>query len=140
MKLGFSGTQRGMTQVQAVAVATVLRQLQPLEGHHGMCIGADAQFNDLCGGLGILRVGHPPTNLNRVAIGLEIDVEWQPRPYLDRNRDIAFTTAELLAAPRGPEIRRSGTWSTVRYARELGKRITICWPDGEQTIERSARV
>lgn len=135
MKLGFSGTQVGMTQRQATAVAVVLRELQPVELHHGMAIGADAQANDLARALGIVTVGHPPTRQDRVAIGLEIDVEWHPRPYLDRNRDIAFTTDRLCAAPRGPEIRRSGTWSTVRYAREYGKRIIICWPDGQRTEE-----
>lgn len=135
MRLGFSGTQRGMTQAQAVAVATVLRELQPVEIHHGMCIGADAQANDLARTLGILIVGHPPTNRDRMAIGLEIDIECKPRPYLDRNRDIVLTTERLLAAPRGLEVPRSGTWSTVRYARELSRPITICWPDGSTTTE-----
>lgn len=138
MKLGFSGTQRGATQAQLISMATCLRRLQPVELHHGMCIGADAQVNDLARALGILIVGHPPTNRDRMAIGLEIDIECKPRPYLDRNRDIVFTTEALLAAPRGPEVPRSGTWSTVRYARELGRQVTICWPDGSVTIEGGA--
>lgn len=133
MKLGFSGTQRGMTQVQLTAVAAELRRLQPVELHHGCCVGSDAQANDLARHLKILTIGHPPTNRDRMAIGLELDVEWNPRPYLDRNRDIVFTTERLLAAPRGEEVKRSGTWATVRYARELGRVITICWPDGSTT-------
>jgi hypothetical protein len=134
VKLGFTWTQRGCTQVQLNEVALVLRELQPVELHHGCCVGADAQAHELAKHLGILKVGHPPTNMNRMALGLDLDVEWNARPYLDRNRDIVFTTDRLLAAPRGEEVKRSGTWATVRYARQLGRRIDLL-PDGRRTIE-----
>jgi predicted Rossmann fold nucleotide-binding protein DprA/Smf involved in DNA uptake len=53
------------------------------------------------------------------------------RPYLDRNRDIVAASDVLIACPKGPEQRRSGTWSTVRYARQARLPILIVWPDGE---------
>ena len=44
-------------------------------------------------------------------------------------------TDMLVACPKGPEEVRSGTWSTVRFARKRGKRIVIIMPDGTVTEE-----
>jgi len=35
--------------------------------------------------------------------------------------------------PKGKveEWRGSGTWATIRYARKVGKPVTIIYPDGE---------
>ena len=51
-----------------------------------------------------------------------------PKPYLDRNRDIVDACEVLLATPDGPERLRSGTWSTVRYARKIGKPVEVRLP------------
>ena len=55
-------------------------------------------------------------------------------PYLERNRKIVDNSDMLLAAPAGPEAEhlRSGTWSTIRYAIKMGKRVFIILPDGEE--------
>jgi predicted Rossmann fold nucleotide-binding protein DprA/Smf involved in DNA uptake len=51
---------------------------------------------------------------------------------LDRNHDIVGACDVLIAAPRQPkEIRRSGTWATVRYADQFGRVIALVVPDGE---------
>jgi predicted Rossmann fold nucleotide-binding protein DprA/Smf involved in DNA uptake len=44
---------------------------------------------------------------------------------LVRNRAIVNSSGLLIAAPAGEEILRSGTWSTVRYARSKDKRVRI---------------
>jgi predicted Rossmann fold nucleotide-binding protein DprA/Smf involved in DNA uptake len=57
------------------------------------------------------------------------------KPYLARNRDIVLETIALIAAPAEPQERiRSGTWSTVRFAKKQGKTVILILPDG--TIEQ----
>jgi predicted Rossmann fold nucleotide-binding protein DprA/Smf involved in DNA uptake len=57
------------------------------------------------------------------------------KPYLARNRDIVLETIALIAAPAEPlEQIRSGTWSTVRFAKKQGKTVILILPDG--TIEQ----
>jgi len=47
-----------------------------------------------------------------------------PTPYLSRNRAIVDETEMLIATPAEfTEQQRSGTWSTVRYARACGKKV-----------------
>lgn len=134
MRIGFTGTQRGMTamQEQMVFDETMLRE--PDEVHHGCCIGADEEFDIL---MGYARTscsvhGHPPTNTAKMA-QCYVDVMHPPKDYLIRNRDIVDATDCLIAAPEGPETLRSGTWSTVRYAKKAGKPVIIVWPDGTVT-------
>jgi hypothetical protein len=42
----------------------------------------------------------------------------------------------LVAAPSGTtELRRSGEWATIRYARKLGRAIWLVFPDGTVHVE-----
>jgi hypothetical protein len=61
-----------------------------------------------------------------------------PLPYLARNKVIVHHTEMMVAAPNGRVERlRSGTWSTVRFAKEKMKRIVwLFYPDG--TIDSNA--
>jgi hypothetical protein len=53
------------------------------------------------------------------------------RTYLERNKDIVRESASLIAAPlQAEEQQRSGTWSTVRFARKIGKPVFLILPDG----------
>lgn len=50
---------------------------------------------------------------------------------------IAETCDRLLAFPNESwEANRSGTWTTVRYARAAGKPVTLVLPDGTVREER----
>ena len=43
MKIGFTGTQKGMTHHQLIKLLDELCSYSNIELHHGDCIGADAQ-------------------------------------------------------------------------------------------------
>ena len=131
MILGFTGTQQGCTAVQL----TALRRLLTATLHHndifrhGDCVGADEHAHHAARLTGAIIHIHPPTNATKRA-HCDGDVIWLPRLYLDRNHDIVNRSDRLIACPKGPEEQRSGTWSTVRYARRHGRSVTIVWPDG----------
>jgi hypothetical protein len=136
MRVGFTGTQEGMTQDQRVAVFDECDDLWPDEVDHGLCVGADEQFHDLVdANLNAVINGHPPSNRSKMSERV-CDVLHPPKPYLKRNHDIVDASDRLIAAPRLMcEEQRSGTWSTVRYARTLRRPIAVCWPDGSVTRE-----
>lgn len=135
MRTGFTGTQRGMTAQQKVAVKRLFLTTKPCEFHHGDCIGADADahsiFRQLRCGKVIL---HPPVYASKRAF-CKADVSLSPLPYLDRNKEIVINTDILIATPGETEEQlRSGTWSTIRFARKKGHPICIVFPDG--TVKR----
>ena len=140
MRIGFTGTRNGMTAHQLAGVQDVLRCLCPSEVHHGDCIGSDVQFHSsaqhtaLNLGYQVKVVVHPPSNSTHRA-NTTGDDAYAPKPYLERNKDIVKTTQILVATPAGPETQRSGTWSTIRYARKMNRPIIILWPDGNRTTE-----
>jgi hypothetical protein len=136
MRVGFTGTQNGMTDMQSQFVFNTMMDLEPTEAHHGCCIGADAQFHDMLGYSQAQVYGHPPINTSKMA-DCQCDARAVPKDYLERNRAIVDTTDVLIAAPKGPEELRSGTWSTVRYARKLRRPIYIVWPSGSMTVENA---
>lgn len=107
------------------------------EYHHGDCRGADEEFHKWITAHDmrpIKIVIHLPDNsYKRAFCGSFGNLEWRPqKPYLDRNLDIVTETDLLIATPKEyTEVLRSGTWSTIRYARKQMKPIYIVYPDGE---------
>lgn len=140
MKIGFSGTRRGMSSEQSIAVFVLLKKLMPTEFHHGDCVGADEEAHGLAfqaWGLATKRVGHPPED-DALRAFCECDELRDPLPYLDRNRAIVNETEVLIAAPNGarpPILKGAGTWSTVEYARKLKRPFYVVMPDGATTFE-----
>jgi len=140
--VGFTGTWRGMTLEQIRAVKALLEELDPTDVHHGDCIGADENFDDLARDHGAHRVAFPGTDSRgrspKRAYCLT-EHERPAAPYLERNRAIVDSSDYLVACPgEFVERTRSGTWSTVRYAR--GR----CWtylvtPDGAVTVTSPLR-
>lgn len=124
LRIGFTGTKKGMTKEQKQALTLLLKRCEGREFHHGDCIGADAEAHDIAEQRGLVIITHPPTNPSKRAWKSSA-IELKPKPYLDRNRDIATACDILIAAPDGPEHLRSGTWSTVRAARKAQKKILI---------------
>lgn len=135
MKIGFTGTQRGMSDEQRRVIKSILESYQDFEAHHGDCVGADAEFHDIVKTLGRSVVIHPPINPVKRAFKTG-DVVNAPKDYLVRNRMIVDNTDLLICAPRShEEERRSGTWSTFRYANKQHKKYVIVFPDGERRTD-----
>lgn len=139
--IGFTGTQKGMTAPQVARVQELLAH-KDFFGHHGMCIGADAQFD----GIARLSKGfrwmyiHPCTLEDRRAAvnRTEYDIVYSVQDPLTRNRDIVQCSEIMIAAPKTiHEERRSGTWATIRYARESKKKLYILAPNGAVFTENA---
>ncbi len=139
MKAGFTGTREGMTLPQRAAFLDWVEDRGLTAFHQGCCIGADAQATAIIWGVypRPYIVGHPPDNTALMAFDhfLVCNKLVPPLPYLQRNAEIVAACEVLLAAPKGPENMRSGTWATIRYARRHEKPIVIFWPDGTITDE-----
>lgn len=128
MIVGFTGSRHDRPQATLDRLRAILVEWGVTEAHHGDCLGFDAQAHDVCTSLGIRTVAHPPTD-PRMRAWKKADVILPERPYLDRNKDIVRAVQKLIAAPDGPERLRSGTWSTVRFAKEIGVRgVVLAWP------------
>lgn len=105
---------------------------------HGDCIGADAQFHEIASKLGLLHLMtiHPPTDPKRRAFCAGAMCMMPALPYLVRDKKIVQACTLLLATPHlGWEELRSGTWTTVRYARKSGREVQLIWPDGSVSVE-----
>lgn len=136
MIVGFTGTQRGMTNDQKRSVRRLLVMLPVTELHHGDCIGADEQSHDFAYAIGVPDIiVHPPDVDKKRAFckGTRI---LPPAPYLARNKAIvAAGTDGLIATPKDytePANKRGqGTWTTVGYARQAGRKIWLVLPNGD---------
>jgi len=95
--------------------------------HHGDCIGSDIIAVEIAQNIGYWTVAHPPDKDIYRAFHKSNEI-LEPKPYLQRNQDIVEESFMLIATPSGPEQTRSGTWSTIRYARLRRKPILILEP------------
>lgn len=132
MRVGFTGTQDGMTEAQDEALDAWLLSHDDIAWfHHGDCIGSDKQAHDAALGNGINIAIHPPSDSSKRAWCMGAREVRDPKPYLDRNHDIVDECDVLIATPKTfIEVLRSGTWATIRYALKRGKPVTIIWPNG----------
>lgn len=136
--IGFTGSQLGMSDAQKIAVASLVKNILTANQymsyhtmfHHGDCMGADEEAHNIVSQYeGLCIVVWPPSVANKRAFCNGDSI--QPvQGYLERNQSIVDTSDYLIAAPKGPEELRSGTWSTVRKARKKGIPIAVVYPDG----------
>jgi hypothetical protein len=119
--VGVTASRHGLTGEQ-VKQAHALLQLwssSPVTLHHGDCVGGDEALVGLARPLGYRIHAHPPTEPRLRAFSLiEGDLTEGVLPYLVRNRAIVEASRYLIACPGSTTPNRSGTWRTVRYARE----------------------
>lgn len=161
LHIGFTGTRKGMTDAQQRTVLAYMQKLRwpdpdravhlTMTLHHGDCEGGDEQFHRIgsfniiepTGGAGVDKIViHPPDDDTHRAFCKTApwDEVRDPKPYLARDADIVLETGLLIAAPRSMKEQRrgSGTWATIRMARQLDRPIFIAWPDGSWTVEWGA--
>lgn len=131
MIVGFTGTQRGMNSEQWLTLWRMLCDRAPGDFHEGDCIGADAQAAFAAREAGFRIVSHPPT-LDVKRAFFPADEVRPALPYMERNCNIVDAAQEVIATPGEFQMQvRSGTWSTVRYARRSGKPVYVVLPDGK---------
>jgi len=142
MMIGYTGTQKGMTEQQKNILRKMLGEIYgndfyqfPMIFHHGDCIGGDEEACEIALEIGFELHCHPPINPNKRAF-VESKYMEDERPYLDRNHDIVNACHTIFAAPfEKEEMLRSGTWATIRYAKKRNKRLFIIYPDGTTNLE-----
>lgn len=130
ISLGMSGSREGMSDEAKSAFKNILKYYEIKEAHHGDCIGADTRFHKIMKKKGIKIIIHPPKN-NKMRNFCEGDETREPLDYIERNHQIVDESDILVAFPSTKhEVLRSGTWSTIRYARKKDKKIIIIYQDG----------
>lgn len=150
--IGFTGSQRGMTNFQKRILKEILELKQCTEFAHGDCIGSDAEANEIAFDFGVRIFSiYPPLNQRKQAHcfpvteiqskydgqfrsviyrGITIQVRWFTKDeYLARNKKIVDHSQWMIACPKEHQHSiRSGTWSTIRYAWKIKKDLTIIPP------------
>lgn len=127
--VGFTGTRQGMTVAQKRILSLLLQAAQGFL--HGDCIGSDEEAHYIALSCGITPQILPANLRGYRAFCKGGVLLEEPQPPLDRNKRIVDLCSVLFACVDGPEKRRSGTWSTVRYARKQGNLGLIIMPDGK---------
>jgi hypothetical protein len=131
MIVGFTGTRLGMTRNQRGLVYEFLTEAKSNAGssqdefHHGDCKGADEQAFELAAELGYKTFAHPCT-FNSWRAFTESDIILPPLDSIKRNKEIVIVSTIMIAAPiTNYEVLRSGTWATIRYAKQKNKISTF---------------
>lgn len=147
MKVGFTGTRQGMSQAQKDTLTAWLSRNRVYQFHHGSAIGADEEavrilldLTPVFDHIASAEIHAHPADVPQQGSAAAFILSHKKHPVakpLARNHHIVDACELLLACPAtAAEERRSGTWSTVRYARQQGKRVVIFWPDGTVTEEK----
>lgn len=143
MKLGFTGTQKGLKEIQREKLGSVLvfllehESIEDNEFHHGDCIGADEEFHEMLVGFREVNlipleiIIHPPINPKKRA-NCQDGTVLPEKDYIDRNHDIVDVSMVMIACPFEMIERKmySGTWATIRYSIKKNKPLIIIYPDG----------
>jgi hypothetical protein len=120
--VAFTGTRKGMTKNQKKGLRKLLHEIEATEFDHGDCIGADAEADAIASDFGCKTVAHP-CDIKGMRAHCNSDFIMSPKPPLVRNRLMVDRCIHLVAAPKTKEEElRSGTWATIRYAREQAKK------------------
>jgi hypothetical protein len=133
IKYGFTGTRDGLNTKQKESIISLLqndiKNNLNIEVYHGDCIGADYDFHNICRSISpnikinIFPGFHSNKNeINNLRVYCQGDSIFEPKPYLERNKDIVNNCDVLIGCPKTKEEElRSGTWQTIRYARKINK-------------------
>lgn len=140
MRVGFTGTRKGMSIAQVFQLKDVLgyfydvatlRRARP-ELHQGGAQGSDREARNIAHDFGYFTPWHPCPGVTlddaliKECPGADFDKWLEVFPPLTRNRNIVAASFVLVAAPLTDiEELRSGTWATVRYARKANTPVIM---------------
>lgn len=133
--LAFTGTKDGITKAQQLELHRQLCRFRDdgfLWMHNGDCVGADYEAANIWYGYNGYVQLHPPIKEGYRANFSKARVVCETRDYLVRDKHMVECSELLIATPKGfaEEMRGSGTWATIRYARKLRLRRLIIYPNG----------
>lgn len=141
-QIGFTGTRHGMTPSQRSAVTAIVQEVARGAGfvaHHGDCVGADAEFHDLCRmePLSVIVVHPGPLDDLPGQAGRIGDSRREPLSHMRRNKNIVMVSTVMIAAPfEMTEQAHGGTWRTIEMARRAKRPLAIIWRDGAVAKEK----
>jgi hypothetical protein len=132
MQIGITGSRYGLTDAQRASLIETLDEYAYLFGadvfRHGDCLGVDAEGFQIAKDLGYRTIAHPPLD-ERWRAFTKSDEILLAKGYHKRNHDIVAASEFLLAFP--DERKESGTWVTVRYARQVNQYRMVFDPSGK---------
>jgi hypothetical protein len=133
LNIGFTGTKRGMTLFQESWLYSTLDAYSAEPGErwflHGDCVGADFNAADIAFRLGFKIWVFPPVNEKFRGKYYNVNRAEAPAKYLVRDHAIVDNCDFLIGMPGDNyEMRRSGTWASIRYAKKLDKPVWVCYP------------
>lgn len=133
--ISFTGTRKGMNEIQKELFSQILDEISPSKFVHGDCVGADEDAHNIVVNKGIDDIAKRPCTFDNMrAFTKEGVCVAKPEYALDRNKKIVDDGELLIATPgENKEVMRSGTWSTIRYAKKVNKPVIIIYPNG--TVE-----
>ena len=133
MKVSFTGTRSGMSawQKQQLEKFFLDHRGEISVFVHGACIGADEEAHAIARkvfGKSLYIAIFPSTAKTRVD-GLDAQYVAELMKPFERDQEIVKLGCDvLLAAPlQMGEVPRSGTWSTIRYAKKKKVRVETMW-------------
>jgi hypothetical protein len=131
--VGFTGTRKGLTDFQRTAIGERMEKWRNRDSHinfhHGDCHGADAQAHDIAIEHQARIYLHPSNLMGQRAFCEPYHILYEQKQPIARNHDIVDACRELIACPKADaEELRSGTWATIRYARKVGRRVILIYP------------
>lgn len=129
MKIGITGSRNGVSDAALDRFKRLMNANNVDEIHHGDCKGTDEIIHNLyCEK--VKMVIHPPKNSSLRAYCQSDDIK-ECYDYLERNNNIVEQVDVLVAFPDSYEEKlRSGTWYTIRRAKNFGMQCIIIFKDG----------
>lgn len=122
MKLGITGTRKGMTESQFNEIMQFLKTLDNVtELHHGDFVGVDEEMVYIANEFGWKVICHPPSKSDLRAFTAYDEIR-EPKHYCQRDRAIVDECDLLIAVPlEATRQPKGGTWYTYGYALKKNK-------------------
>jgi hypothetical protein len=134
--IGITATQRGLVERQREVAEELFLRFDPARLVHGDCVGGDEDIHYL------FQQAFPKKTIiirpcdirHKRAFCIGFHEEHPEEPPLMRNQKIVNESHILLGFPgEQNEVTRSGTWSTIRYAKRIGKPVIVIYPEAKKT-------